>query len=54
MIKIGGGEKTLHLFSILRLMIIVYILIGLIIGSLGLYLILRNKLKVTQEYNLEI
>lgn len=35
-------------------MIIVYILIGLIIGSLGLYLILRNKLKVTQEYNLEI
>ena len=35
-------------------MIILYVLIGLLVGGLGIYLLLRPKLKVTAQKNLEI
>ena len=35
-------------------MIILYVLIGLLVGGLGIYLLLRPKLKITQQYNTEI
>lgn len=35
-------------------MIILYILIGLIVGGLGIYLLLRPKIKITAKANLEI
>ena len=34
-------------------MIFLYILIGIIIGGVGLYLLLKNKIKITQEINQE-
>lgn len=35
-------------------MIILYVLIGLLVGGLGIYLLLRPKLKITQQYNINI
>ena len=35
-------------------MIILYVLIGLLVGGLGIYLLLRPKLKITAQKNLDI
>lgn len=35
-------------------MIILYVLIGLLVGGLGIYLLLRPKLKITARKNVEI
>ena len=35
-------------------MIILYVLIGLLVGGLGIYLLLRPKLKVTSQRNIQI
>ena len=35
-------------------MIILYVLIGLLVGGLGIYLLLRPKLKITARKNIEI